>query len=155
MWGTDMQIVAIRFAESEVTEFQRSCIATQFMASRIVAPVVDAEAECRPEVHEALATFMQETWPVHSNVESFCQVRDLAISGIYSCSASSPLLCWGRHGALQALSACRRHEQCEHIQTKGRGGRNKRASICVTRVSDCMHMGNTCLSFSLTVLWHL
>ena len=41
------------------------------------------------------------------------------------------------------------------FKTKGRGGRNKQASICVRRVSDRMHMGNTCLSFSLTVPLHL
>lgn len=75
-----LQIVAIRFSETEISEFQRCCISTQFMASRIVAPVVDTAMENRPDVHEALATFMQDTWPVHSNIESFCQVCDHTIS---------------------------------------------------------------------------
>lgn len=80
MESTCLQIVAIRFSESEITEFQRCCISTQFMASRIVTPVVDTAVERRPDVHEALATFMQGTWPVHSNIESFCQVCDRAVS---------------------------------------------------------------------------
>eukprot|EP00892_Ulva_mutabilis_P008664 jgi/Ulvmu1/616/UM001_0624.1 len=73
------QIVAIRFSEAEVSEFQWCSISAHFMASRIVAPVVDTAEEHRPDVHEALGSFMQETWPVHSNVESFCQfcMRDV------------------------------------------------------------------------------
>lgn len=77
---SDMQIVAIRISEAEISEFQWCTLSAHFMASRIVAPVVDTADAHRPDAHEALGTFMQETWPVHSNVESFCQVGATALT---------------------------------------------------------------------------
>lgn len=53
-----VQVVGIRAAEEQVSEFLTCTIAANFMANRIVAPVVDtpADSESRQDVHEALGT---------------------------------------------------------------------------------------------------
>lgn len=60
------QVVGIRAAQAQVTEFLTCTIAAHFMANRIVVPVVDPppDSDSRQDVHEALGAMPLFKWSV-------------------------------------------------------------------------------------------
>ena len=74
-----MQVVAVRIsaldeARAGLPEFQKAMLAVHFMASRVIAPLVQCGAEEQEIAHRAAAELLGGTWDVHTTVEGLVDV---------------------------------------------------------------------------------